>query len=150
MDMSPEVCEQCQRVIYLEQQARLVHERLRTILDHATCGIMMVDAEARILYANRYVCNVLGYNWPELDQRSAFDFVHPQEMRLRHLLFEKTLEQPGKLKDRGYARFRSKAGLWVLLGLRVINLIDDPNVGVIIVYVSDESAQFDRYNAGYG
>jgi len=35
--------------------------------------------------------------------------------------------------------------MWILLGVRVLNLIDEPDIGVIIVYVSDETAQMSRY-----
>jgi len=55
------------------------------------------------------------------------------------------LEQPGQIRNRGYLRFKSKPGIWVLLGIRVLNLIDEPDIGVIIAYVSDESAQMSRY-----
>jgi len=140
-----EICEQCSRVVYLEQQTRKAHERFRVVIENATCGVMLLDNEARILYTNRYVAEALGYESNELVKRSAFDFTHPDETRLRRTLFGKTLERPGELRDRGYARFRSRSGIWVLLGLRVLNLLNDPNVGVIVVYATDESAQIGRY-----
>ena len=142
---TPETCEQCSRVIYLEQEARRAHERIRTIIEYATCGVVMLDEGARILYVNRYVSEALGYDLSELENRSVFDFVHPNETRLRRMLFEKTLTQPGQLRDRGYARLKSKAGIWILLGIRVLNLLHDANVGVIIAYATDESAQMGRY-----
>ena len=141
----PEICASCQRVVYLEQQMRVAQERLKVIIEHISCGVMMLDAQANILYANRYVIEALGYALPEIIRRSAFDFTHPKETRLRRALFGKTLDQPGQLRDRGYARFRSKRGVWVLFGVRVINLLDDPNVGVIVAFVNDESAQMSRY-----
>ena len=141
----PEICEQCSRVVLLEQQARRAHGQLKTIIEYATCGIMLLDSEARILYANRYVSKATGYNADELINRSWFDFTHPDETRLRRMLLERTLEQPGQLRNRGYLRFKSKPGVWVLLGIRVLNLIDEPDIGVIIAYVSDESAQMSRY-----
>ena len=141
----PEICTSCQRVIYLEQQMRVAQARLKVIIENISCGVMMLDAQANILYANRYVIEALGYVLPEIIGRSAFDFTHPEETRLRRALFGKTLIQPGQLRDRGYARFKSKRGVWVLFGVRVLNLIDDPNVGVIIAFVNDESAQMSRY-----
>jgi len=140
-----EICEQCQRVIYLEQQARQTHERFRVVIEHATCGIVLFDVEARILYMNRYVSEATGYDASELLNRSWFEFTHPDETRLRRMLLESTLEHPRELRNRGYVRFKSKPGVWVLLGIRVLNLLDDPNVGVIVAYISDESAQMSRY-----
>ena len=141
----PEICEQCSRVVLLEQQARKAHSQLKTIIEYATCGIMLLDSEAHILYANRTVSKATGYDADELIGRSWFDFTHPNETRLRRMLQERTLEQPGQLRNRGYLRFKSKPGIWVLLGIRVLNLIDEPDIGVIIAYVSDESAQMSRY-----
>ena len=141
----PEICEQCSRIIYLEQQARKAHGQLKAIIEYATCGIMLLDSEAHILYANRTVSKATGYDADELIGRSWFDFTHPDETRLRRMLLERTLEQPGHLRNRGYLRFKSKPGIWVLLGIRVLNLIDEPDIGVIIAYVSDESAQMNRY-----
>ena len=143
--IDPEICEQCQRVIYLEQQVRVAQERFRVVVEHAPCGILMLDEQAHVLYANRYVSDSLGCALQEMLGRSVFDFTHPKETRLRRALFDKTLEQPGQLRNRGYARFRSKRGVWVLFGVRVINLLDDPNVGVIVAFVNDESAQMSRY-----
>ena len=124
---------------------RVVQERFRIIIEHVPCGTIMLNAQAHILYVNRYVSDALGYTPHEIIGRSVFYFTHPQETRLQRALFDKTLNQSGDLRDRGYARFRNKCGIWVLFGARVINLLDDPNVGVIIAFVNDESAQMDRY-----
>ena len=132
-------------MVLLEQQARRAHGQLKTIIEYATCGIMLLDSEAHILYANRTVSKATGYNADELIGRSWFEFTHPDETRLRRMLLERTLEQPGQLRNRGYVRFKSKPGIWVLLGIRVLNLIDEPDIGVIIAYVSDETAQMSRY-----
>jgi|SRR3990172_1017505 len=140
-----ETCEQCSRVVLLEQQARRAYETMRTIIEYTTCGVIQLDAEARILYTNRYVCEITGYAAHELIDHSWFEFTHPKETRLRRMLLDKTLIQPRQLRDRGYLRFKSKAGVWILLGIRVLNLLDDPNVGAIIAYISDESAQMSRY-----
>ena len=141
----PEICKQCSRVVLLEQQARKAHGQLKAIIEYATCGIMLLDSEARILYVNGYVSEATGYNADELIGRSWFDFTHPDETRFRRMLLERTLEQPGLLRNRGSLRFRSKPGMWILLGVRVLNLIDEPDIGVIIAYVSDETAQMSRY-----
>jgi len=87
----PEICTSCQRVIYLEQQMRVAQARLKVIIENVSCGVMMLDAQANILYANRYVIEALGYVLPEIIGRSAFDFTHPEETRLRRALFGKTL-----------------------------------------------------------
>jgi len=140
-----EICEQCQRVIYLAQQIRVAQERFKVVIEHVSCGVIMLDAQANILYVNRYVSETFGYLPQEIIGHNAFEFTHPKETRLRRALFGKTLEQPDQLRDRGYARMKSKRGVWVLFGIRVLNLLDDPNVGVIIAFVNDESAQMDRY-----
>jgi len=141
----PETCEQCSRIVFLEQQARQAYERMRTVIEYTTSGVILLDAEARILYANRYVCETTGYASHELVNHNWFEFTHPKETRFRRMLLDKTLERPRQLRDRGYLRFKSKAGIWILLSIRVLNLLDDPNIGAIIAYVSDESAQMSRY-----
>ena len=140
-----EICEQCSRVIYLEHQIRTARELFRVVVENDSCGVIMLDEQASILYVNRHVSDIVGYTPQEMIGHSALEFTHPKETRLQRALFDKTLEHPGELRDRGYARFRSKSGVWILFGIRAINLLDDPNVGVVIAYVTDESAQMSRY-----
>ncbi len=44
-----ELCEQCQRVILLEHQFRQARERFQVVIENATCGVMLLDSEARFL-----------------------------------------------------------------------------------------------------
>ena len=120
------------------------------ILEHATCGILLLDKQAHILYANREITTITGYPAQELVGRNAFEFTHPREKELRLELFQMTLSHPGQPRDRGYMRFRHKSRLWTLIHVRVLNLLADPNVCVIIAYFDDASSEMSRYIADNG
>ena len=51
--------------------------RFRRIVETSLEGIWEIDAETRIVYANRRMAEMLGYEIEDLLGRKAFDFVHP-------------------------------------------------------------------------
>lgn len=57
----------------LQPQVLASGDRSAATIEHAAVGMVEVDAEGRLLRANRHLANVLGYSVAELIGRSIFD-----------------------------------------------------------------------------
>jgi PAS domain S-box-containing protein len=60
--------------------ADLSPEALRATLDFAPLGIAHFDADGRVLFVNRQLCEILGYRAEDLQRRNFFDLTHPDDI----------------------------------------------------------------------
>lgn len=79
---------------------------------------------------------VLGYPAGELEGRSIFDLVHPDDLPIVRAEFERSLEAPGP-SETVEARFRHRDGGWRLLRGRGRSMVDDPAIGGILLTTRD-------------
>lgn len=86
--------------------------RYRMLFEKAKEGIVLFDAQGRLLEANPYVKEITGYEPKEFVGRSFTEFLSPEESA-------RALEGFTRLKERGWARgefeFRGKTGQLVIL-----------------------------------
>ena len=59
---------------------------LRATIELAAVGIAHFDRSGRFLFANRYLCRMLGYTPAELTRRTFQELTHPEDLEscLRH------------------------------------------------------------------
>ncbi len=98
-----------------EEALRESEEKYRSIVETATEGIVMVDAEARVLFANERWSEIFGYNVEEARQMTHFDMVFPEdEARMR----DRWESRKRGVKESYEFRFRRKDGrpVWTLIG----------------------------------
>ncbi|MFO7591909.1 MAG: PAS domain S-box protein [Acidimicrobiia bacterium] len=62
-----------------ERELRSVQERFRSLVQHASDVITVVDAEGKISYASPSMAHVLGYDPVEVIGTNALDLVHPDD-----------------------------------------------------------------------
>jgi PAS domain S-box-containing protein len=63
-----------------EEQLRTSEERFRILVDHATDGIFIADAQGRYVDVNPAGCEMLGYARDEILQKSIPDVLAPDEV----------------------------------------------------------------------
>ncbi|HEX7810287.1 MAG TPA: diguanylate cyclase [Burkholderiales bacterium] len=61
------------------ESLRTSEERFRSLVDMAAIGIAQLDADGRFLFANRWLCDLLGYTCEELQELSARQVSHPAD-----------------------------------------------------------------------
>lgn len=61
----------------VEEALRQSEERYRTIVTTANEGIWLIDLQARTVYANERMAQMLGYSTEELSKRSVLDCIDP-------------------------------------------------------------------------
>ena len=79
---------------------------------------------------------MLGYRPEELVGKSAFDYIHPEDLEQVLSVFAEALAQPG-VNRRVEFRFRHADGSWRHLESIGSSLLDDPSVGGVIVNSRD-------------
>lgn len=88
-------------------------EALRTLLEKLSEGVLHVDNDDRILYANPAICRMLGYEERELVGRIGIQtIIHPED---RSLILEKNLSRTRESSDEYEVRMVSRDGevVWV-------------------------------------
>jgi PAS domain S-box-containing protein len=96
-----------------EEELRLSEEKYRRIVETATEGIAMADAEARIIFVNDRWSEIFGYSPAEAARLTVFDIVFPEDVsRMK----ERWESRKGGQRERYEGRFRRKDGrpIWVL------------------------------------
>lgn len=112
----------------------------RALVENAAEIITVLDEEGVILYESPSLTHVLGYEPEELVGRSAFDFVHPED--LPHVLqaFSEVLETPGHKLAIEY-RFRDREGEWRRFSSTGTNGLQDPAIAGVAVSSRDVTAR---------
>lgn len=73
----------------LELQLKTSEERYRTMVELAREGILIVDAEARLIFANKFLARMLGYFPEEILGQSVFAFMDEEARQLVQVMLER-------------------------------------------------------------
>ena len=99
-------------------------ERLRSLVQHSSDIITVVDADGTILYESTTVERGLGYKPEEQVGKHTFDFVHPGDLEQVRKIFTEALAKPGPTQ-RAEVRCRHADGSWRYLEALGNNLLED-------------------------
>ncbi|KAI9167250.1 Ribose-5-phosphate isomerase [Paramyrothecium foliicola] len=95
--------------------------------------------DAHILFASDSISEILGYQPHEVQDKSSFDFFHPDEVP-----FARSIHSRGILLDKAavlhYARLRSRSGQWVSCEC-CFTIVHDVLVACISIYQQGEKSQ---------
>ena len=122
------------------EHLRRVQARSEALIQRSGDVILLIDAEGSLTYASPALARVLGYAPEEVLGRSAFDFVHPDDLHVAAESMASILESTGLAEPVTY-RVRHADGSWRWMEDVANNLLDDPLVGGIVVTLRDVTAQ---------
>ncbi len=99
-----------------EEALQASEEKYRGIVETATEAIIMVDANARIVFANDHWSEIVGYSREEAEQMTVFEVVFPEDMAVTKKRWESRKQGH---KERYEFRLRRKDGgaVWVLISM---------------------------------
>jgi PAS domain S-box-containing protein len=80
------------------EELRRSHDRLQALIENASDGITVVDAEGRILYEGPSALRILGYKPEEMIGRYAGDFISPQDIPSLNDKIRRALENPEEVQ----------------------------------------------------
>ena len=104
----------------------------RVLLHKMADTVTVLDGEGNLLYSTSEMKEILGYPATFWDERSAFDLAHPEDLDEANALLRQVVETPG-LSRTGEFRARRADGRWEAIEFTGMNLLDDDEVGGIIV-----------------
>jgi PAS domain S-box-containing protein len=110
--------------------------RFRALVQYSSDVITVLAPDGAVQYNTPAVRPVLGYEPSELVGRSAFEFVHPDDISEVVARFGEALAQPGVAVPVTF-RFRHRDGHWVPLESIGSNRLHDPNVQGVVVNSRD-------------
>lgn len=94
------------------------------ILENIADGIRVIDKEGTVIYVNRSLCSLLGYDRAELIGKSIYD-IYPPEDRVsveKHVMLWKT----GK-KDRYEVEHTNRVGRKLFMEVSSVPIFDEKN-----------------------
>jgi PAS domain S-box-containing protein len=107
-------------------------ERFQALIENSTDAISLVDAEAQVLYASASAAKVLGYHPEELLGRNGLELLHPHDRDHCLRMLRRVLTDP-QCSDRVQVRVLQKDGNWRWVESRASNLLEEPQVGAIVI-----------------
>mgnify|MGYP005836611669 FL=1 len=99
-------------------------------------SVAVLGADTTILYASPSFERMTGFNPEELAGRKALEFVHPEDLGPLIDKFSSLLAEPGETHTHSF-RFRHKRGGYRFADAIGRNLLEDPEVGGIVVNLHD-------------
>jgi diguanylate cyclase (GGDEF)-like protein/PAS domain S-box-containing protein len=120
----------------LRARVRHSEERYRALTQNSSDLVTLMEASGIVRYESPAIEQMLGYSSVELLGESAFDYVHPDDLRRVKAAFDEGLEDPGARPSAEY-RFRHKDGSWRWLESVGSNLTGEPGVGRYVINSRD-------------
>jgi len=114
-----------------------VFDPYRALIENACDVFTIVDAEGRVLYDSPSLERLIGYRPEEMQGRDAFELVHPDDAPSMARLFAELLAKGRGPGPRAECRVRHRDGTWRHVEAFAVNLLDDPNVGGVVVNIRD-------------
>jgi PAS domain S-box-containing protein len=124
-------------------------DQYRAIVENSADAIALLAADGRILFVTRPIERLTGYSSDELVGTSAFDQVHPDDLRYAREAFQRVLDtrEPVRIEYRA----RHNDGSWRHRDVVGVNRLADAAVAAVIVNYRDttvrsivEAALFER------
>ena len=128
-------------------RARREHERaerrLRKLLEESVDVVAVFGPEGTFRYISPAAEAVIGHAPDDLVGEDVFDYLHPDDHERVWVRFQELFE--GDSERVGVrCQFRGADGSWVDLDVRGRNLLDDPDVGGILVHGQDATGRVQR------
>ena len=111
--------------------------RLRKLMENAPDIVWLIDGTGVIRYATRATETLLGYPPEELIGQSSFVLVDPQDVASMQDFFVDVLAAPPGSPHHRELRTRHRDGSTLWTECTVTNLLDDPDIGAIVVNAHD-------------
>ncbi len=120
----------------LEEQLRREQERFRALVEKSPEPVTVTDRNGTVLYASPSAQSLFGYEHNEYSGHTIFEFLHPGDVApARRSLAQLAVAPNGGFKEEVRCVRKDGARRWVEIS--VSNLLDDPDVGGLVVAYHD-------------
>jgi len=118
-----------------QQQLQASEEHFRTLVQHASDVVQIMDADGRVTWVSPAVTRMLGYDPEELVGHLGAEICHPDDYTRVYDAFVELFRQPERQSVRTESRTRHKDGRWIWVDSVITNQLDHPGVrGIVTTY----------------
>lgn len=111
-------------------------ERFKILLSNSIDIVLVADDKAVLKFAGYPVLKILGYLPEEMEGKSGFDFIHPDDVHLVMEAFSKVLQNDESLSSFD-VRIRHKDNSWRWMEIMGVNLFDEPLINGILINLNE-------------
>jgi two-component system cell cycle sensor histidine kinase/response regulator CckA len=119
-----------------EARRRESEERFRTLIENSTDAVTITDHEGSVIFTSASVKQVLGYSSEELQQRTAFDLLHEDDVARARTHRATAISRPG-VPVTTTLRARHRDGHWHVIEVITVNRLDDPSLRGVVTNFRD-------------
>jgi PAS domain S-box-containing protein len=110
----------------------------RNLFLNSLDGVLVTNSEGLITFASPSVTTIFGYETEFIVGESTFDFVHPDDRELAITAFQAELEAL-PFNQTISVRLKDAREQWIWCNVRGHNLMDNPYIKGIVVYLYDDT-----------
>jgi diguanylate cyclase (GGDEF)-like protein/PAS domain S-box-containing protein len=114
----------------------VAQRRFQALLQHGSDLSLICDRDLVIRFAGPSLAQMFGYQEDEVLGVAGLSFVHPDDVDTFVAGWQESLTAPGR-HVRVEIRVRHRDGSWRWVEERITNLLDDPDVGGVVLNVRD-------------
>jgi diguanylate cyclase (GGDEF)-like protein/PAS domain S-box-containing protein len=107
-------------------------ERFRSLVQHASDVITVVDAACVVRYVSPSCAQVCGHNPAELIGTHLRDLLHPGDLTRASDFLAEAMRRPGSTSPMEW-RIRHRDGTYRMIEVLGTNLLHDPNIGGVVL-----------------
>jgi PAS domain S-box-containing protein len=110
----------------------------RTLIADSLDLTLLLNADGTITFATPSVTRILGYSKGDILQTNAFQYIHPEDLGWALQSFEREREENPEIKFI-VIRVLKKDATWLWCMVRGHNLLGNPAINAIAVYIHDDT-----------
>jgi PAS domain S-box-containing protein len=110
--------------------------RFRALIEHSSASVALIGVDGTLLYVSPEALRVNDAESEEVSGTDAFGWLHPDDIQEGVKVFTEVLEQPGGVATLE-VRALTPSGSYRWVEAVVTNLLDDPDVGALVVNSRD-------------
>lgn len=119
-----------------EEALRESEERFRSLFEHSSDMVAVVDADGQIMFQCSSIKSILGYDATAMVGRSVFDLLHPDDHPTAKRALREAVSTPGASPPME-VRVRHSDGYWRQVEIIGSNQLDRPEIRGIIINSRD-------------
>ncbi|NTS40844.1 PAS domain S-box protein [Flavisolibacter sp. BT320] len=110
----------------------------RTLIADSLDLTLLLNASGEIIFSTPAIRRILGYTEEEVLQTNAFQYIHPEDLGWALQSFEREIVENPEIKFI-VVRIRKKNGDWLWCMARGHNMLDNPNINAVVIYIHDDT-----------
>jgi PAS domain S-box-containing protein len=120
----------------LEKALREREERFRSLIQHSSDIIIILEADGTVRYVSPAAERIVGYSVDPLVTSDPFEYIHPDDVPMVQEKLAQAIQDPG-IPINAEFRLRHQNGSWIPIESIANNLLDQPEVHGIVINARD-------------